>query len=70
MKEKLEKQELLKLSDKKKAILQFIQEAFCIVGSVKIVHKTKCYNHYIECNDKKRGVIFISFQGEQNDRET
>jgi len=38
-------------------IIQFIKNAFCINGSVKIIYEHIEADYYIECNDKKRGII-------------
>ncbi len=53
------------IEEKEKEIVQFIKDAFCIDGYVKIVHEPAEYPCFIMCKDSARGIMHISISNHQ-----
>ncbi len=54
-------------SEKRKEVLSFVKEAFCITGDVELVYKAIAFPAYIKGHDDRRGEIRIAF-GDWNTR--
>ena len=53
--------------EREEEILKFIKEAFCVDGTVKLVHKKMTFTAYIECVDSKRGTFNVAWDKEDSD---